>query len=522
MNILFVNYGDFTTNSLNHIGGFANTLCAAGHACIVAVPARKETVAHLAHPLFIAATYDELLTLPKIFPDGRPADLIHAWTPREGVRKFTLAYQRGLATPARLVIHLEDNEQFLLEAYTGKKFSALRDAPLAETDAWLVDGLPHPLRHETFLRLADGVTHIVESLRAFAPPGAPTQLLPPGVDFSLYTPQPPDPKLRAELRLRDDERVIVFTGSNTFANEPEMRELYVAVALLNQRGTPTRLIRTGFNSPTFTDSLAFDHKKFVIDLGFVEKAKLPKLLALADVLVQPGRAGTFNDYRLPSKLPEFLAMGKAVVLPPTNIALTMQDGRDAVFLKTGAPEEIADACRRLFVDPPTCAKLGQNAVAFAKKHFDLAANSRALLAFYEATLARQPAADWSLARDPLTSETELVSAQARARAASPPALSNVEGLASDVEHLALLTKQLESALELWRRQPDAKLTQLTERVRSLQEHASNLETILADTRRLTTQHVANIECLDTFGQLRTFYISAAGFIGEYALAPCPL
>ena len=34
MNILFVNYGDFTTNSLNHIGGFANTLCAAGHACV--------------------------------------------------------------------------------------------------------------------------------------------------------------------------------------------------------------------------------------------------------------------------------------------------------------------------------------------------------------------------------------------------------------------------------------------------------------------------------------------------------
>ena len=94
MNILFVNYGDFTTNSLNHIGGFANTLCAAGHACVVAVPERKETLAHIANPLFIAATYDELLTQPKVFPDGRPADLIHAWTPREGVRKFVLAYQR--------------------------------------------------------------------------------------------------------------------------------------------------------------------------------------------------------------------------------------------------------------------------------------------------------------------------------------------------------------------------------------------------------------------------------------------
>jgi hypothetical protein len=57
VNILFVNYGDFTTNSLNHIGGFANTLCAGGHACVVAVPGRKETLEHVHQPLFIAATY---------------------------------------------------------------------------------------------------------------------------------------------------------------------------------------------------------------------------------------------------------------------------------------------------------------------------------------------------------------------------------------------------------------------------------------------------------------------------------
>ena len=486
MNILFVNYGDFTTNSLNHIGGFANTLSAAGHACIVAVPRGKDTVAHIANPLFIPATFEELLAKPGLFPNGKPADVIHAWTPREGVRKFVVAYQRSAGTPARVLIHLEDNEHFLLEAYTGKSFAALCDSNAHDLEGWLVDGLPHPLRHESFLRIADGVTHIVDKLRDFVPTGTPTQLLPPGVDFSLYKPQAADPALRAELGLRDGERVLVFTGSNTFANEPEMRELYVAVALLNQRGTPTRLIRTGFNSPTFTDSLAFDHKKFVLDLGFVEKAKLPRLLALADVLVQPGRPGAFNDYRLPSKLPEFLAMGKAVVLPPTNIASLMQDGRDGVFLKTGSPEEIADVCRRLFVDPQTCATLGKNAAAFAKKHFDLAANSKALVAFYEATVARKPRADWSLARDPLTTETALLSAQTRAHAAGSP-------LAPEVEHLALLTKQIESALELWRRQPDAKLTQLTERVRSLQEHASNLETVLADTRRLTAQHVSNIE-----------------------------
>src|ERR1043165_4655675 len=134
VNILFVNYGDFTTNSLNHIGGFANALCAAGHACVVVVPQHKQTVSHLPAPLFVPATYDEALENPGIFPDGKPADLIHAWTPREGVRKFVLAYQRRAAEAAartdaaayaRVLVHLEDNEHHLLEVFTGKPFAAL-------------------------------------------------------------------------------------------------------------------------------------------------------------------------------------------------------------------------------------------------------------------------------------------------------------------------------------------------------------------------------------------------------------
>jgi hypothetical protein len=76
VNILFVNYGDFTTNSLNHIAGFANALSAAGHACIVAVPSGKTTISAVREPLFIPATYDELLAKPGLFPDARPADVI--------------------------------------------------------------------------------------------------------------------------------------------------------------------------------------------------------------------------------------------------------------------------------------------------------------------------------------------------------------------------------------------------------------------------------------------------------------
>src|SRR5690606_35614155 len=213
------------------------------------------------------------------------------------VRKFIVAYQRIAKPAARLVIHLEDNETHLFEAYSGLGAETLAATPSNELEARLIDGLPNPLRIQAVLELADAVTVITDRLKDHVPAGRPTLVLPPGVDFATYFPRPAEPALRAELGLRDDEKVIVLTGSNTFANEAEIRELYLAGALLHERGTPPRLVRTGFNSPQFLATLPEALLGHVIDLGFVEKQKLPRLLALADVLVQPGHPGPFNDYR---------------------------------------------------------------------------------------------------------------------------------------------------------------------------------------------------------------------------------
>lgn len=506
MNLLFVNYGDFRTNSLNHIAGFANALCEEGHACIVAVPHGKDSLPAIRDPLFIAATTDELLAKPGLFPNGKPADLIHAWTPREAVRKFVLAYQRLLPKPARLIIHLEDNERFLIEAYTGKSFAALRTESPHDTSLWLVDGLPHPLRHEYFLRVADGITHIVEKLREFVPAATPALLLPPPLDLKLYKWRAADHKFRVELGLRDDEKVVVFTGSNTFVNEPEMRELYLAVALLNQRGVPTRLVRTGFNSPTFLASLPEGVKAHVLDLGFVEKAQLPKLLALADVLVQPGHPGPFNDYRLPSKLPEFLASGRPVILPPTNLAVEMQDGREALFLTTGTPAEMADLCEKIFGDPKLAAELGKHGAAFARTHFDPAKNTRALVEFYAAVVAQPAIADWSLARDPFATELAMAAGQLAAGAPAPLATS-LDGFALSLRQLELAVDTSRGALAQLLAQKEEVLKHTTLRDQLSTQHAANLEKTIKDVRtahaievvrlnearELTVNHANNLE-----------------------------
>jgi glycosyltransferase involved in cell wall biosynthesis len=482
VNILFVNYGDFTTNSLNHIGGFANVLAEEGHACVVAVPNGRDTLSAVSNPSFIPALCDDLLAQPAIFPNKGTADIIHAWTPRECVRKFVIAYQRSVKRPARLVVHLEDNEENLVSGFAQRSIAELRSMGFGELDSLMSDSLPHPVRHRMFLRLADAATVIVDRLREFVPPTVPAVLLQPGVDPSYMKPFKPDPQLRRELGLDPSEKVIVFTGSNTFANESEMRDLYMAVHALNKRGTPTRLVRTGFNRPQFLESLSPELTAHVLDLGFIAKARLPRLLGIADVLVQPGRTGPFNDYRLPSKLPEFLASGRPVVLPPTNIALEMTDGTEALFLGSGTPENIADCCERIFRDPALASRLGENAAAFARRHFDLATNAEGLLKTYDEVLARPGRALWPALRgasDLTALANEVADALRKVSGKQPPLSDEISQLASD---LAVAVRLEDERLSSDADARDKARIRLEESLRHLEQQ-----------REMTNVHVRNLE-----------------------------
>ena len=73
----------------------------------------------------------------------------------------------------------------------------------------------------------------------------------------------------------------------------------------------------------------------VLELGSVGWREIPGYLALADAFVQPGAADDFNRYRLPSKLPEFLAMGRPVVLPDCNIGHDLVDGEQRAAAQRG-------------------------------------------------------------------------------------------------------------------------------------------------------------------------------------------
>jgi glycosyltransferase involved in cell wall biosynthesis len=496
MNVLFANYGDLATNSTSHIAGFANALAEAGHVCVVAVPWGVDTARLVPEVKFRAAAFHECLNGTSPFPNGQPADVLHAWTPREIVREFAVRY---CATHrARLIIHLEDNEDYLFSAATGLPLGDLLALDEDAIRQRLAPGLAHPRRARLFLRAADGVSTIVPTLRAFVPPGVAMLDLPPGVDFGLFHPMARDPGQRSSLGLREEERCIVYTGSTSFANASETRDLYEAVALLNRRGVPTRLIRTGADSPAFAESIPHEIREHIVHLGFIPRVEIPALLAEADVLVQPGRPGAFNNFRLPSKVPEFLAVGRPVIVPASNIGLELVDGREALVLDEATPERIAEACLRIFGDAALGERLAQGAAAFAHQRFDGAHVSRRLADFYRTIHATPPRAHSASTLRGDETEVSLAMRRLAAAVRSTPDWADTADLA---DLLAPLVHHLD--------QPNGQRADLrrleTERdewhdhFENAREHAANLEQriseLIADLDALKLQRAVEIDQL---------------------------
>jgi len=382
MNILFALYADFNSNSANPIFLYARELRLAGHNCAVAVPSGLETASQYDSPAFRPILFEEVLSAPELtFPDGRPADVIHACTPREVVRRFITPYMAQRPTP--LVIFLEDNEEWLATRALGLEKAGLYRCTQQEIAERLPDGHAHPFYYKGFVGLADAVAVIQEKLKVEVPSWVPCETVMIGVDLDLFAPRPPDPSLRTRYRVGENERVIVYHGGMNGYTRPGIETLCNAVGLINQKGYPCRLLRSGPIALDFLEHMPHETASAISDLGVLRKEELPDLLALADVFVQPGKNDPFEDLRLPGKLPEFLAMGRPVVMPDTNIAHLFKDDLDAIILRSGGAEEIAEKCIDLFSDPHRAETIGRAGRALAEKYFDCRNQARRLEGVYK-------------------------------------------------------------------------------------------------------------------------------------------
>jgi glycosyltransferase involved in cell wall biosynthesis len=394
-NLVFVSHCDFTGNSALHVYAIATELHRRGYSPIIAVPENADTVEDVGRPAFPVLTYDEARVGPLVFPDGRGPDLVVAFTPRELVREVTVELVRSHG--CRYLVHLEDNDEVVLSGELGGADSAtLRALPLPELDRIIQPRQWHPLRGARLLEHAAGMTILVDRLLGLVPEGVPAALVRAGFDESVLETRRLREDVRAEIGLDPADTAIVYTGNVHALNRGEVRDLYAAVGLLRRNGRRVVLVKTGWGSgvaatfPSLGPGLR--------DLGWVPRASIPDLLAAADILIQPGGPGPFNDFRFPSKLPEYLASGRPVVLPRTNIGLELRNGGEAILLERGDAAEIVAAVERLMEDPELGKRVAAGGRAFALRELRWSASVDSLERLFAVVSRsrRPPAPAWAL------------------------------------------------------------------------------------------------------------------------------
>ena len=421
MKILFVSYCGANGNSLPHMAGFARELIRLEgvESVAIALPGKvleaeraREILAD--QGLEAAAARGRLRLVSQLealqgIAAGETYDILHLWTPREITRRWLQAAALAWPAPERpwpaVIIHLEDNEESLCE----RKFGSHHAWEVAAGDRSkpLSSAFSHPRHYRDLLSLAEGATVIWETLAEFVPLTTPAMELLPGVDLANFTPRPPDVAMCRSLGItpftwwelasftpvpgqsaeQGRELVVCYNGNTTFANHGDMVALYTALQTLRREGWPIRLIRTGQDNVELLEHLGFETASWVSTLGFVPRGDLPAIYSLAHLFIQPGPPDEFNNYRLPSKLPEYLASGGVCVLPAANIGQRLRDGAEALLLQTGDAAEIAARVRFFLTDPNLYELMGQRARRFAQEKFDPQRQATMLAGFYRQCLA---------------------------------------------------------------------------------------------------------------------------------------
>jgi len=378
LNILFVLYQSIDSNGGLHAQLHASRLMALGADCLFAVPrdGKQNQTDKTIDPR--VCTFAQIEKNGLAFADSRGPDIIHAWTPREVVRVFCEKLLQKHQCP--LIIHLEDNEEYLTEVTMGHPFSELAKLPETELDTLIPANRYHPIKGRNFLAKAQGLTLIIDTLDRLNHTDAPSLVLPPPVDERLFYPRLLNLALREELGIPEAHVVLAYTGNVHAGNRDEVRELYLAVHRLNEQGCPAVLIRTGINTKALGDEAWIT--AYEQNLGWVERSRVPDILAAADVLVQPGAPGPFNDQRIPSKLPEYFAMGRPVILPRTNLGLEVEQGLEGFVLNKADGEGIAWAILEISKDKKLAGRLAAGGVAFGRNGLKKPA-SKKMVGFYQ-------------------------------------------------------------------------------------------------------------------------------------------
>jgi glycosyltransferase involved in cell wall biosynthesis len=248
-------------------------------------------------------------------------------------------------------------------------------------DTWLTRVRARVLT-KTVYRLVDGVIVISTCLEKYflarVRRGARVIRVPILVDLDEFEPSPAD-----DSPGRD---ILCYAGYLDHRGEIDgLLDAFGAVAARFPRWS-LRIIG-GSSDPRAMDRF----QARAADLGFgerveftgrVERAELPGLLTEATAFALPRASGLFSTAGFPTKLGEYLATAKPVVVTATgDIPLYLRDGVDAYLVPPDDTPAFAARLAEMFADPSAAREVGARGRETARREFDVVSQCRRLAAF---------------------------------------------------------------------------------------------------------------------------------------------
>ena len=125
-------------------------------------------------------------------------------------------------------------------------------------------------------------------------------------------------------------------------------------------------------------------KDRVVFTGTVARKDLPPYLCGATLLALARPSSLQADAGFPSKVGEYLATGKPVVLTRTGeLHLYLEDGKSAYFVAPNDHVAFADRLRQALADPDEAEQVGRRGLEVAQKYFDYRSNGKRLFEFIQ-------------------------------------------------------------------------------------------------------------------------------------------
>jgi colanic acid biosynthesis glycosyl transferase WcaI len=243
---------------------------------------------------------------------------------------------------------------------------------------------------------ADLVVTVTEAMRQelvlrYGVPGNRVWVVENGVEIELFAPRADRDAVRRELGL-EGRFVAAYIGTIGYAHGLKT-VLEAAEALLarGERNVLFLLVGEGAEKERLERLAAERGVENVRFLGQQPRSAVPALIGAADAcLVLLRRAAVFRTV-LPSKLLEFMACGRPVVLAVEGYARSLVEEAGAgVSIEPESPQQLAEAVTRLARDPELCRRLGEAGRSFVTSHFARAAMAERYCGLLQALRKRRP------------------------------------------------------------------------------------------------------------------------------------